>query len=97
MSASRYNNLGIALNDQKKYDEAIINYKKAIELDPNKSLYYNNLIVLYEKIIKEKDSKIVDITQVNNGNQEIKNLLLTFDDCLKGNFQNIFNTIKFIF
>ena len=30
-----YNNLGIALHDQEKLDEAIAAYRKAIELDPN--------------------------------------------------------------
>ena len=33
-SAAAHNNLGIALRDQKKLDEAIAAYRKAIELDP---------------------------------------------------------------
>ena len=38
-----HNNLGIALRDQRKLDEAIAAYRKAIELDPKYAMAYNNL------------------------------------------------------
>jgi tetratricopeptide (TPR) repeat protein len=42
-SSAAYNNLGIALCDQKKLPEAIAAYHKAIELDQKDALAYNNL------------------------------------------------------
>ena len=37
-----YNRMGIALRKQKKFKEAILNYQKALALDPkNENLYYN--------------------------------------------------------
>jgi tetratricopeptide (TPR) repeat protein len=38
-----YNNLGSALNDQKKWDEAIIVLSRAVELEPNLAIARNNL------------------------------------------------------
>lgn len=38
-----YNNLGSALNDQKKWDEAIIVLGRAVELNPNLAIARNNL------------------------------------------------------
>ncbi|HYN83449.1 MAG TPA: tetratricopeptide repeat protein [Gemmatimonadaceae bacterium] len=42
-NAVGYNNLGSALNDQKKWDEAIIVLSRAVELDPNFATARNNL------------------------------------------------------
>jgi Flp pilus assembly protein TadD len=44
--ASSYNNLGVALRDLGKTDEAIAEFKKAAELDPKYALPHNNLGVL---------------------------------------------------
>ncbi|MBD2387513.1 tetratricopeptide repeat protein, partial [Cylindrospermum sp. FACHB-282] len=41
--ADAYNNLGIALGNQKKLDEAVVAFQKAIQLNPNYGLAYNNL------------------------------------------------------
>jgi tetratricopeptide (TPR) repeat protein len=38
-----YNNLGTALNDEKKWDEAIVVLRRALELNPNFGLARNNL------------------------------------------------------
>jgi tetratricopeptide (TPR) repeat protein len=38
-----YNNLGTALNDEKKWDEAIIVLRRALELNPDLDLARNNL------------------------------------------------------
>ncbi len=45
-----HNNLGSALSDNGRTDEAIASYKKAIELDPKFAMPHNNLgLVLYDK------------------------------------------------
>ncbi|OKH44640.1 hypothetical protein NIES2130_37820 [Scytonema sp. HK-05] len=41
--ATAYNNLGNALREQNKLDEAIAAYNKAIQLNPNDATAYNNL------------------------------------------------------
>ena len=41
--AGVYNNIGVALGDQEKLDEAIDAYKKAILLKPDYAEAYNNL------------------------------------------------------
>ena len=41
--ASAYNNLGIILNEQGKYDEAIKQYQMAIKYKPDLANAYNNL------------------------------------------------------
>ena len=42
-NAVGYNNLGSALNDQKKYDDAIIVLTRALELNPSFAVARNNL------------------------------------------------------
>jgi tetratricopeptide (TPR) repeat protein len=42
MSAKEYLDLGIEHHNKLKYDEAIADYTKAIELNPNISESYNN-------------------------------------------------------
>ena len=42
-----HNLLGIVLSAQDKLDEAIISYKKGIEIDPNFGIIYNNLALIY--------------------------------------------------
>ncbi|WP_375470589.1 tetratricopeptide repeat protein, partial [uncultured Nostoc sp.] len=41
--AYAYNNLGVALREQKKLDAAVAAYEKAIQLNPNDATAYNNL------------------------------------------------------
>lgn len=38
-----YNNLGLALTEINKNEEAILNYNKALEINPNYSIAYNNI------------------------------------------------------
>jgi Tfp pilus assembly protein PilF len=40
--AAAFNSLGNVLNEQKKYDEAIVKYQKAIKLNPKNAPAYNN-------------------------------------------------------
>src|SRR5439155_590671 len=42
-SGATWHNLGVALRDQKKLDEAIACYHNAIELDPKSAFAHNNL------------------------------------------------------
>ena len=42
-----YNLLGLISVDQKKIDQALKYYEKGIKIDPNYSMIYNNLGVLY--------------------------------------------------
>ncbi|GLB53089.1 hypothetical protein NBRC110019_21290 [Neptunitalea chrysea] len=44
---SAYNNLGNIYKDQKEYEKAIQNYKKAIQIDPNFAYPYNGLGTVY--------------------------------------------------
>jgi WD40 repeat protein/Tfp pilus assembly protein PilF len=44
--ARAYNNLGLALCDQGKLDDAIVAFRKAIELDPNYAMAYSNLALI---------------------------------------------------
>ena len=51
-----HNLLGLALNVQKKTDEAIVSYSKGIKIDPNYAMIYNNLgLIYYGKSLKGKD------------------------------------------
>jgi len=63
-------NLGNSLRDNGKLDDAVKNYKKAIELNPNYSLAYNNLGVVLIKLSKTKEAinnfqKAINILPVN--------------------------------
>ncbi|MCZ6702003.1 MAG: tetratricopeptide repeat protein, partial [Ignavibacteria bacterium] len=51
-----YNNWGLALQRQEKYEEAIEKYKKTIELDPNYTLGYNNWGIALEKQEKYEEA-----------------------------------------
>ena len=42
-----YNLLGLIFIQQQKYDQALECYNKGIEVDPNFSMIYNNLGLLY--------------------------------------------------
>src|SRR5262249_31327923 len=44
-SAAALNNLGLALAEQKKLDEAIASYRKAIELEPKDAIAHSNLAI----------------------------------------------------
>ncbi len=41
--ATAYYNLGVSLNDLKRYEEAEVAYRKAIELNPSDAIAYSNL------------------------------------------------------
>ena len=49
------------LEDLKTYEHAIICYSKALELDPNDSIAYNNLGLIYEEIenVEKAESNIL--------------------------------------
>lgn len=57
--AAIYNNQGVALAEAGKYDEAIIEYNKAIELSPNYATFYNNRGAAYHNN-KQYDLAIAD-------------------------------------
>lgn len=59
--ASAYNNCGIALNDQNKYNEAISMYKQAIKINPLSDLYRNNLYNSIDNLIRIKNSHISNL------------------------------------
>jgi tetratricopeptide (TPR) repeat protein len=47
MFAEAHNNLGLLYSEQKRYDRAIQEYQKAIEINPNYAEAHYNLGVLY--------------------------------------------------
>jgi tetratricopeptide (TPR) repeat protein len=49
-SADAYNNRGTAYDDLKEYERAIEDYNKAIELDPNYALAYDNREIARSKL-----------------------------------------------
>ena len=68
--AESFFELGNSLRDNGKLDDAVKNYKKAIELNPNYSLTYNNLGVVLIKLSKTKEAinnfqKAINILPVN--------------------------------
>lgn len=46
--AREYNNKGVQLDKEGKYNEALINIHKAIDIDPEEELYKENLVVVTE-------------------------------------------------
>jgi tetratricopeptide (TPR) repeat protein len=56
--AYAYNNMGVAYDDFKNYDEAIRCYQKAIDLDPNYAKAYNNMGAVYHNILKNYNEAI---------------------------------------
>ena len=48
LQALRYNDLGIALTDQKKWDDAVAAYSEAIALNPLEPVFHANLALTYE-------------------------------------------------
>ena len=53
-----HNLLGLALNAQKKTDEAIVAYNKGIKIDPNYAMIFNNLaLIYYNKSLKDENFK----------------------------------------
>lgn len=51
-----YSILGVILNDLKKYDEAIINLKKSIEINPDFALAYYNLGESFKSLINNNQA-----------------------------------------
>ena len=52
-----YNNLANVYKEIKKYDDAILNYKKAIRLNINYAEAYNNLGITFKEIKNEKEAE----------------------------------------
>lgn len=51
-------------------------YSKAIELNPNESIYFSNRAMVYKKLNKYKEAKNDCIQAIEINNQNIKALLL---------------------
>ena len=64
---------GEKLSDEGRYDEALVDYTKAIDLDPNLAMAYNNRASIYSKR-GQYDLAIADYTKA------IENLLLSHFD-----------------
>jgi tetratricopeptide (TPR) repeat protein len=56
-AASFYSNLGYDYHQLRKYDKAIENYKKAIDIDPMNAYNYNNMGVVFFEIGNYNDAK----------------------------------------
>ena len=67
-----YNILGAIYTKIKLFDNAIINYKEAIKLDPNNSELYNNLGVAYKLnfSISEAINQLIKAIKINNNYSE---------------------------
>ena len=70
--AVAYNNRGIAYFRLKKYDRAMENYNKAIELDPDSGLTYSNRGVVYSDM-KQYERAIEDYNKAIELNPEHAN------------------------
>ena len=73
-----YNNLGNIARDQGKYDEAIVNYKKAIELNKDLTSAYINMANVYVYSLSKPDQGVETYKSalaINPNNLEL-NLLL---------------------
>ena len=56
-SASRWNTLGIFYYDLKRWEDAITNYKKAINLDNSNPVFYENLGLAFEKMNNDAEAE----------------------------------------
>ncbi|MCP4137778.1 MAG: tetratricopeptide repeat protein [bacterium] len=45
-----YFSLGVAYKKIKEYDKAVLNYKKALQIDPAHSIAHDNLKIVLDKI-----------------------------------------------
>jgi tetratricopeptide (TPR) repeat protein len=55
-----YNRWGIALHDQKRFQEAAVKYQQAIELKPDVAVYHYNLGLVYDDL-QEKEKAIAEL------------------------------------
>ena len=83
MSASIYNNLGIAYRELGEYPLAIASFQHAMRLQPNYEIYYRNLIETYDRagsLMAAKDA-LEAIVSENSENAEVYYLLgLAFEE-----------------
>ena len=65
--ANLYNILGVVLQKKRKFDEAITNFRKAIDIHPNSHLAYNNLgnILFTKKKFEESINSYKEAIKIN--------------------------------
>ncbi|MCB0852496.1 MAG: tetratricopeptide repeat protein, partial [Bacteroidetes bacterium] len=74
--ASAFNNLGNTYSDQQKYDEAILSYEKAIELNHDDASAFNSMGFLYLQIGELAKAQETLIQAVEKGSQDFANMNL---------------------
>lgn len=72
-----YNRLGIALRQQKKWNEAVIEYAKALQVEPNNDTIYYNMGLAYLEGNKKKDAieRFKKAIQINPKFEDPKRML----------------------
>lgn len=72
MTASLYNNMGLAYLALKAYDRGIISFQQAVELNPNFSLYYENLAKAYQQANSAKQAAQFLSNTVKNNPDDVQ-------------------------
>ena len=109
-NARAYNTLGIEYAKRKLYEQAIVYFKKSVELDPTMPAYRRNLGVSYvgnpDKTLEELNKALAlrpdyqiaqaDVCRVYGNRGDFKKALLCFEDAIEKGDATIATTVDYI-